>query len=232
MTSSELFQQISKKKIDKEKIAGHVMRNPELLPAIFEGLGAEEANLKYGCDKILRIISRREPSLLYSKIDFFISNLQSQTTFLKWSAIDIIANLAAVDTDMKIEGIFDRYFAPIPGPVLITASNLIKAAARIALAKPQLTARIAQELMQVEKAKYQTAECRNIALGQAIESFDQFFKQLADKETVIEFVGRQLNNKRKPTKKKAEKFLRKHRIAGTKRGQASDKMIAHGMELL
>jgi hypothetical protein len=96
--------------------------------------------------------------------------------------------------------------------VLITASNIIKGAAKIALAKPSLTKRIISELLSVEKADYQTTECRNIAIGQVIESFDCFFSQVDDKEPVILFVNNQLDNARPATRKKAEKFFRKYKL--------------------
>ena len=44
----------------------------------------------------------------------------------------------------------------------------MKGAAKIALAKPQLTHRVTQELLKVKTAKHKTEECRNIVLGQTI----------------------------------------------------------------
>lgn len=49
----------------------------------------------------------------------------------------------------KFEKILDRYLAPIPGPVLIMATNVIGGAAKIALAKPALAERITGELLKV-----------------------------------------------------------------------------------
>ncbi len=83
-------------------------------------------------------------------------------------------------------------------------------AAKIALAKPETTDRITAEILKVARAKYQTAECRNVAIGGAIESFDQFFAQIEDKEPVIKFVKKQLRNTRAATLKKAERFLARH----------------------
>ncbi len=80
------------------------------------------------------------------------------------------------------------------------------------MVKPELSDKIAQEILKVEKAKYQTAECRNVALGHAIKSFDQFFDQIEDKEPVIKLIKRQLKNTRNATRKKAEKFIKKHMI--------------------
>lgn len=215
MTDSKLLQQVSLKNSDKEAIAAKVMQKPQGLPDIFEGLNADQASLKYGCDKVLRLISEQAPALLYSRFDFFADNLNSENNFLKWGAIHVIANLAAVDTENKIERIFDRYFAPLSGPVLITAANIIKGAVSIALARPELTPKIVHRLLQVEKAKYQTAECRNIALGQVIKSAGQFFDQIKDNEPLLKLIRRQLKNPRPATQKAAEKFVRKNLNAGS-----------------
>ena len=86
---------------------------------------------------------------------------------------------------------------------MITASNVVKGAPKIAKSKPALTERVTREPLKVEKAKYQTDECRNIALGIAIKSFEQFFDQVEDKEAVIKLIKNQLNNSRNATRKKS-----------------------------
>ncbi|MHC4565577.1 MAG: hypothetical protein ACYTE3_07425 [Planctomycetota bacterium] len=54
------------------------------------------------------------------------------------------------------------------------------------------------------------AECRNVALGHTIKSFDQFFDQIEDKKPVLRLVKKQLKNTRNATRKKAERFLAGH----------------------
>ncbi len=212
MPESKLIQQIAKKRADKSKIADAVIKNRKLLSEVCEGLRSNKARIKYGCAKILRIISEEDPEILYSRIDFFFDLLDSDSNFLKWDAIHIIANLAGVDSENKFEKYFDKYFAPITGPVMITSANVLGGATKIALAKPELTERITKELLKVEKAKYQTTECRNVALGHTIKSFDQFFDQIIDKKPVVKFIKKQLKNTRNGTRKKAEKFDKKHKI--------------------
>jgi hypothetical protein len=181
MSVSELLQEIGQKETDKERIADKVIKNPELLLEVFQGLNADKARIKYGSEKVLRLISERKPEILYPHFDFFVSLLDSDNNFLKWGAIITIANLTTVDSEDKFEAIFDKYFAPIPGPELIPDGNVIENAAKIALAKPELTDRIVKEILKVEKAKYQTEECRNVALGHAINSFSQFLTRLETK---------------------------------------------------
>lgn len=209
MVPSDLLQEIGQKETDKGEIANRVIRNPELIPEIIEGLSDKKARIKYGCAKVLRLLSEKKPEVLYPRFDFFAGLFDSENSFLKWDAIHVLGNLAAADSEGKFEKILDRYLDPIPGPVLITAANTIGGTAKIALAKPAFTERITGELLKVEKAKYQTDECRNVALGQTIDSFDRFFAQIEDREPVIALVQRQLKNTRNATRKKAEKFLKK-----------------------
>lgn len=209
MSGSKLQQEIARKETDLEKTVDKVMKKPELLSEVFEGLGSDKARIKYGCVKVLRLISEKKPEILYPRMDFFSDLLDSDNNFLKWGAIHTIANLVAADSERRFEVIFDKYFAPIPGPELIPAGNVIGGAAKIALAKPELSDRIAKEMLKVEKAKYKTAECRNVAMGHAIKSFDLFFDQIKDKEPVIKLIKKQLKNTRNATRKKAERFLKK-----------------------
>jgi hypothetical protein len=210
MSSQKLYRQLARKGVDANKLAGKVVDNPEMLPEVFDGSASEIARVRYGCAKLLRIVSDREPRVLYPEMDFFIELLDSESRIMQWEAIYVIANLASVDDDKRIEKIFDRYFAPISGPVLITAANVVRGGAKIAVAKPTLTERIAREILKVDKARYQTAECRRIALGHAIEAFDRFYDGIKNKRPVIGLVKRQLRSPRNATKKKAQRFLKRH----------------------
>ena len=75
---------------------------------------------------------------------------------------------------------------------------------------PSVADRIARSVLQVETANYQAEECHNVATGHAIESFDLFFEHLKQPQPVIEFVKRQLNNRRNAVKRKAARYLKKY----------------------
>ncbi len=201
---------LARKGADHARIARRVIRDPELVAEVFEGLGAREPRIKYGSSKVLRLVSERAPALLLPRFDLLAGFLASENTLMKWNAILMIGNLAPVDKDGRIEGILDAFFAPIPGPVMITAANTIVAAARIAAARPDLADRIAGEILKVETATYKTAECREVAAGHALQALDRFFPGLKVKGRVLRFAGRQLASPRAATRKKAERFLRRH----------------------
>ena len=100
---------------------------------------------------------------------------------------------------------------------MIAAANVMQAAAVIATVQPHLADELAAGILTVGRAKYGTEECRNVAIGHAIQSFDRFFACIPRKRAVISFVRRQLDNPRPATRRKAEKFLKKWVDGGKKR---------------
>ena len=122
-----------------------------------------------------------------------------------------------MDTKGEFDKIFKKYFAPITDNTMITASNIIKNSWKIALAKPESSKKIVQEILKSEKARYEnkgqiSPECSNVVCGHAIDSFDKLYNEIKDKKPVADFIKRQLNNNRKPVAKKAKQFMFKHKI--------------------
>jgi len=215
MASTSILHLLMTKKIDIPTTIEQVVSAPEQIPELVAALRTEKRSLKYVYEKVLRLVSERRPELVYPHFDAFAALLDHENSFLKWGAIMTVANLTAVDAESRFEALFDRYYAPIPGPTMVTASNIIGSSPKIVQAKPHLTQRIVTEILKVEQAEYEhhgspSPECRNVVLGQAIDAFDQFFERIDDKPAVLGFVRRQLQNTRKQVAKKAERFLRTH----------------------
>ena len=190
-----------------QQLARKAIQKPGLLPGIMEGLEGDKPRIKYGCAKALRLISEQCPDCLYPHFDFFVRLLDHENKILQWDAAFVLSHLARVDTEDKFAAVFDKYFSPIPGPVMITAANVIQGAVRIAQAKPHLAERIANQVLKVAKARYQTPECRNVAIGHAILVLGDLLPLLRRPAPVVQFVRRQIRNPRPATRKKAEQFL-------------------------
>jgi hypothetical protein len=210
-------EELKRKGADISRVATRAIKNPELIPELIEGLMTPKGTLRYGYEKVLRLISEQRPALVYPYFDIFAGLLDSPNSFLKWGAILTIANLAVVDSEKRFEKLFRKYYSPITGPVMVTAANVIGGSVKIASAKPELTERITREILKVEKAEFKrrdspSPECRNVAIGQAIDSFDKIFDQIKNQAPIIKFVKRQLKNSRKAVVTKAEKFLERHGI--------------------
>ena len=202
--------ELVERSVSLEAIADRVAKRAGSLSEVFAGLGSAMPRVKYGCLKVLRIISENTPAVLYPNFDQFVHLLDSENNILKWGGIIIIGNLAAVDSDNKIDGILERYLEPISGPVMITAANTIRGAGKIASAKPRFADKIVRALLQVEAANFQTPECRNVALGHVLQSLDLFFEQIRDPQPVVAFVERQRRNRRNAVQRRATAFLKKY----------------------
>jgi uncharacterized protein (DUF1810 family) len=155
---------------------------------------------------------------IYPHFHRFVELLEGENKFLKWGGIMTIAILAAVDSEQRIEAIFDRYFAPITGPVMVTAASIVGGAAKIARAKPALTERIVTEILKVEEAKYLmhgqlSPECSNVVCGHAVVALAEIYDQIGDKKRVRAFIERQLDSARPAVRKKAKAFLDAHKEA-------------------
>jgi hypothetical protein len=212
MKKSDILDALGKKEIEAEEIAEKTMRNPDILPEIFNGISSENSRVKFKSAKILRIISEKDPEKLYSRIDFFMDLLGSENSIVKWNAIDVIANLTRVDSSKRFDEIFKKFYDLLSDESMITAGHVIDNSGKIARAKPYLQDRITKELLRVEKIQYRTSECRNILLGKVILAFIQYISHVDNKEEMISLAERQLNNSRRATRATAEKFLSAHRI--------------------
>ncbi len=211
----EIAEKLSRKGADVAAIAAEVLDRPEVVEELVAGVMAPKGTLRYGFEKVLRKVSEERPELVYPYFDRYVELLDSPNSFLKWGAILTIANLAPVDTEGRFEKIFKKYYAPVRGPVMVTAANAIGASVKIIQAKPELARRIRRILLEIEQAEFEkhgepSPECRNVAIGQTIDAFDQVFDRIDDRGAVVSFVRRQLDNTRPAVVKKARAFLARH----------------------
>ena len=96
---------------------------------------------------------------------------------------------------------------------MITVANTINNLGKIAKAKPYLIQKITKKILEVENIEltpHLTEECKRVIAEQAIGSFDLFFDNIDNKNTVLSFVERQLKSSRKSLRSKAAEFVRNH----------------------
>lgn len=207
----ELWDEIAQKEDLCEEISQKVINDPELVDLILEGVSSDVSRVKFRSAKILKIISAKNPELIYPYIDFFIELLDSDNKIIIWNAMDILANLSAIDSENKINAIFEKYQKFIDNESMVTAAHVVDNSWKIAKSKPEYKERITESLLDLEK-KHRDDECKNILLGKAIISFDKYYGEIENKKEVSELIKRQLNNPRNATRMKAQKFLKKHSI--------------------
>jgi hypothetical protein len=212
---SELLLKLSNKSLTKEALLQKVRENPNLIPEVISGVSSPKAAIRYGCAKVLMDLSEEQPEKLYPYMDSFTALLDSKYRILVWNAMAMIANLAKVDRGKKFDKLFDKYYGFLNDPYMVTVANVVGNSCKIALAKPYLVQKIANELLKIENiatTPHLTAECKRVITEKAIEYFDVFFDRIEAKDEVLSFVKRNKNSSRKSLKTQAENFLKKWQV--------------------
>ena len=213
MDQINLLEQIGNQQISDEQALEIVKADFSILPEIMEGVSSNNPRIKFGCAKILSKISKEYPEELYKDIEFFVELLNNENNTIKWSAMDVLANLTVVDEDKKFDDIFKKYYDLINADTMITVGHVVDNSAKIANSKPYLSKKITNRLLQIEKLPVKprvTDECKNILYGKAIQAFEQYYEHIENKNDVLSFIRRQTKNSRLSTKAKAEQFLRNY----------------------
>lgn len=177
-------------------------------------LSSDKARVKYACAKQAIAVSQNHPQDLYSYFDFFAELLNSDNSILKWTGIKVIGNLSKIDNERKVDKMLLSLLGLLSDKSMITAANTIGALSHIAKNKPEHKQEILKALLKVEKAKYYrkgclSLECRNVAVGHVMRSFDNFGSEVYGREDVKAFLKRQAKNTRPKVRQMAEKLLRR-----------------------
>jgi hypothetical protein len=174
----------------------------------FGKLDSDNPKIKYGFTKELLKIASETPEILYDYYDYWTEMMNSGNSIFKWTAIDIIGYLSAVDTEDKTDTQIKNLLTHLHGGNLITSNHAIFSLGLIAKNKPHHKQRILKELLAISKDTFETDECKNIATGKVILTLGNFQDDINNKEA-LSFIKQARNNSRNATRKKADILMKK-----------------------
>jgi hypothetical protein len=201
-------------KTDMNQLASEVIARPSQVAFLVETLRHERSAIKFGCAKVLRLVSEQRPELIYPYFDFFVELMSSENSFLRWGAILTVANLVAVDAENRFDAVFSQYFANITGTQMVSATNAIGCSPVIARARPELTDRIVGEILKLEGAAYEhkgaiSLECKNVVCGAAVKAFEALYPLANNKPAIARFVKEQTDNTRSKVRTHARGVIKR-----------------------
>ena len=165
--------------------------------------------MKYGFAKELLKKGAESPEHLYDYFEQWTQMLKDENNILRWTAIDIIGYLSSVDESNKTEQSIPDLIQLLHSGHLITCNHAIFALGLIAQNKPKHRKKILTELVAISNDEFESEECKNIATGKVIESFNFFLDDIKDDKPVINFIRAATRNSRNATKQKAERLISK-----------------------
>ena len=202
-----MLNEMDDKNVDIEVVAEEALKNENLLSELLDGLKSKKETLRYNCFKVLMRISEEHGSVLYPEWDYFVELMSIDNAYQKLSGLQIIANLARVDTDNRFEEIFDSYFSLLGGKGTIVAAYIAMNSGKIVKAKPHLQTRITDILLNIDKIH--TGKQIEMIKSGVIESLDKYFEEAENRGAIVEFVKNQLNSESPKTREQAKEFLSK-----------------------
>jgi hypothetical protein len=203
-----MLTEMNNKDVNIESVAEKALVDRELLSEILDGLISKQETLRYNCLKVLLLISKTRSELLYPKWDYFVKLLDSNNSYLKMSATQLIAKLTKVDIENNFEKIIEKYYSLLNDRSMIVAIYVANNSGKIIKAKPHLESQITNKLLDIDRTHHPEGRKLLIKAG-AIEAFEEYFIEAANKDKIIAFVKEQLDCDSPKTRKLAKNFLRK-----------------------
>jgi hypothetical protein len=177
-------------KPDPKVLAAAILETPAILSGLIDFVNTDQRSRKFACTKAIRFVSEQKPDLIYTCFDDIARWLDHKNVFVKWDAIQILANLSA--------------------------ANVIGSAWKIAVGRPCLENILTRRLLGIEKIVYEyhgepSPECSRVICGYVLDYFEKIFPQTSHQSAILDFATRQSGSSRESLAKKALAFLRKYR---------------------
>ena len=146
-----LVDELNQKEDHSKGIAEKAMNNHQLISVLLNFVSSDITRVKFRSIKVLNIVSGRNPEILYPHVDFFIELLDNVNKVILWNAMDILANLSTVDSQKKMEDIFEKFYGFLSDESMITAGHVVDNSWKIAKSKHEYENRITGKLLELEE---------------------------------------------------------------------------------
>jgi hypothetical protein len=206
---SNIFMSTKKEAVPiAKKIVKDVLKGEKKLSEVYDALTAKKEAIRYPNAIAIQTLGEEIPEKIYPKFDYFVELINSDNAFHRSIGLNVIADLTKVDTEMKFEKIFEKYFDLLDDKSVMVARQLTMVSGKIMEHKQNLREKIVNKLLNIDKTHHDPNRSALI-WGDIVEAFSMNFEELKDKKKILEFVKKQLKSASPTTVKKAKAFLEK-----------------------
>ena len=191
-----------------EKVAQAVVTTPDARSQVVAGIVAKDDTYRYNCFQVLLRVLEIRPAVLYPEWDRFFDLLSSRNAFHRSIGLQLIAGLAPVDAENRLDAALDRYLALLDDDKVMVARHMVQNAGQIVAAKPYLREQIVGHLLEVDSTHHAPGR-KELIKGDVIEVAGQFVDESGQAERIVVFVRQQLGSESPRTRKVAREFLKR-----------------------
>ena len=213
MTKNNLISEISDKNVDVGKFAEIVINEESIRQEIIKQmLNNKHIMVYYHSYNILAKSSELKPELVYRYWNDFASLLTHENSYHRDFGLTLIANLTKIDSENKFSSVFDDYFKCLNDAKFMTARHCIQNTAKILTNKSELNEDILNILLNIDELCNFPEKQKALLKSDVINVFDEFYREINNKEMINKFVKVELNSISPKTKKRAREFILKYEI--------------------
>ena len=213
MTKNNLISEISDKNVDVGKFAEIVINEESIRQEIIKQmLNNKHIMVYYHSYNILAKSSELKPELVYRYWNDFASLLNHKNSYHRDFGLTLIANLTKIDSENKFSSVFDDYFKCLNDAKFMTARHCIQNTAKILTNKSELNEDILNILLNIDELCNFPEKQKALLKSDVINVFDEFYREINNKEMINKFVKVELNSISPKTKKRAREFILKYEI--------------------
>jgi len=179
---------------------------------IYQLVNNKDISVYYNCYMIAAPASEKHPELFYEYINDISRLFGSNISYHKNIAMEITANLAAVDSGNHIDKMLNSFFTQMKHKSLVTKRYCVKSLGKIALAKEKSRQEIIKFLFSINGVNSNTKNSRQAALltSDIIEVFAELYPYAKNKKHLLEFAESELRSISPRTRKTAKEFINKY----------------------
>ena len=188
------------------------LKDAELRDLLVEGSFAKDETYRYNCVRVLFRAIAQNPALFYQYWGRFEKMIDSPNGFHRSAAAQAIAYLSSVDTECRLDMIFDHYLGLLNDSKVMVAHYFIETLGLIHQARPDFRNKIIATLLNIDKTDH-PLQRKDLLKADIISTFDRLFDvmPLQEQKKAKAFAEAQLECSSSKARKAAKEFQRKHK---------------------
>lgn len=186
--------------------------DPLLIQQLLDLIDTDPGAMKFQADKLLQKLSQTHPESIMPYFDQIALNLHRTNRFIQWGAMITLANLVPYDQGRSLLTILPEVLTIVDSDSMISAANASKILLALIHVHPEMEREFIPHWIACEDRVYlhqgkPSPECRSIMIGHVLDFFSSLADRSSNRQAMVDFAKRHLQDPRNKTAKNAKAFL-------------------------
>lgn len=213
MIDNTFIEEIKKKDLDISALTEKIIDDKEYRDKVVLYLMTyKEIMVYYNSYYVLAHASEIKPELFYEYWEEFTSLLSHKNSYHRDIGMILIGNLIAVDTNNKLDDVFDEYIKCINDEKFMTTQCCVRNLKKIVKYREDMMGEIGNMVLHIEDITSYTKKQTELLKYDILDLLDSIYDKAQDKTEINLFINDCIESISPKTKKMAKKLNNKYNI--------------------